>query len=53
MGGTPTGMMPLTTHLSPLSTQLFDLQGRRVEQPVRGQLYIVRQPDGSTCKYIK
>lgn len=51
-GGAPSGIQPLMSFRSPLTSQYFDLQGRRVEAPIRGQIYIVRQSDGSTQKYI-
>ena len=51
MGGT-TAVSPLTSHHSPLTSTYFDLQGRRVSGMVKGQMYIVRQTDGSIRKYI-
>lgn len=53
-GGAPSGIAsPLTSSPSHLLTPAyFDLQGRRIEAPVRGQLYLVRKVDGSICKYL-
>lgn len=52
MGGA-TAVSPISSsHLSPLTTHYFDLQGRRIDAPLRGQLYIVRKGDGTTRKYL-
>lgn len=51
MGGA-SGIQSLTTCLASSAAQYFDLQGRRVETPVRGQLYVVRKVDGSRYKTI-
>lgn len=51
MGGA-SGIQSLTTCLAFSAAQYFDLQGRRVETPVRGQLYVVRKVDGSRYKTI-
>jgi hypothetical protein len=32
--------------------EYYDLQGRRIEHPVRGQLYLTRKSDGSICKHL-
>lgn len=32
--------------------EYYDLQGRRIEHPVRGQLYLTRKTDGSICKHL-
>ena len=32
--------------------EYYDLQGRRIEHPVRGQLYLTRKADGSICKHL-
>lgn len=51
MGGLPTGIREMqASGFRP--QEYYDLQGRRVDAPVRGQLYIVRQSDGRTRKYI-
>lgn len=51
MGGV-TGIQSHTTFLPSITSQYFDLRGRRVENPVHGQLYIVRKVNGSTSKYV-
>lgn len=51
MGGV-TGIRSLTSILPSITSQYFDLQGRRVENPVHGQLYIIRKVNGSTSKYV-
>ena len=48
--GGATGIRSVNTLLSPYT--YYDLQGCGVENPVRGQLYIVRRADGSMCKSI-
>ena len=48
--GGATGIRSVNTFLSPYT--YYDLQGCGVENPVRGQLYIVRRADGSMCKSI-
>ncbi|MBQ8657103.1 MAG: M6 family metalloprotease domain-containing protein [Prevotella sp.] len=50
MGGT-TGLhsLPSTLHPSP-STSIYDLQGRQVTSPVRGELYIMKRADGTVSK---
>lgn len=48
--GGATGIRSVNTHHSPYT--YYDLQGCGVENPVRGQLYIVRRADGSMCKSI-
>ena len=50
--GGASGIRSVNTHSSPLSSQYFDLQGRYVKEPVKGQLYIVRKADGSKYKTI-
>lgn len=48
--GGATGIRSVNTLHSPYT--YYDLQGCGVENPVRGQLYIVRRADGSMCKSI-
>ena len=50
--GGASGIRSVNTHSSPLSSQYFDLQGRYVKEPIKGQLYIVRKADGSKYKTI-
>lgn len=48
--GGATGIRSVNTLHSPYT--YYDLQGCGVENPVRGQLYIMRRADGSMCKSI-
>lgn len=48
--GGATGIRSVNTLHSPYT--YYDLQGCGVDNPVRGQLYIVRRADGSMCKSI-
>lgn len=51
MGGNPSGIKDI--QVSGFRIQdYYDLQGRYIQYPVRGQLYIVRKGDGSICKYL-
>ena len=51
MGGNPSGIKDI--QVSGFRIQdYYDLQGRYIQYPVRGQLYLVRKVDGSICKYL-
>lgn len=48
VNGDESAILPLTPHLSPLSTEYYDLQGRRQSQPRGICIQVQRFSDGST-----
>lgn len=48
MGGDPSAIRTVSTATSSTALMRYDLSGRQVTTPAKGQMYIVRQADGMT-----
>ena len=53
MGGDPSAIRTVSSATSSTAPVRYDLSGRQVTTPVKGQMYIVRQADGITKVVIE